>query len=151
MKHEYRKMTNEDLELIVEFELKSREFEPDVFPDFDEEKYRIKYNSLRIDDLPCNDVILCLEGDKLIGRIDLISEYSFMDFISIGYIDWVYVLKPYRGRGIAKSLFKEAEKLFKQKNINEYYLFVASNDEAQNFYKSLNINIKMVEKASKKL
>ena len=101
--------------------------------------------------MPSNDVILYLENDKIIGRIDLISEHGFMDFVSIGYIDWVYVLKPYRGRGISKSLFKEAENLFKQKNVNEYYLFVASNDEAQKFYKSLNINIQMVQKASKKI
>lgn len=151
MIYKFRKMTSKDLELMVTFEKKSRNLEPGVFPDFDEEKYRENFNRIKIEDASFNDVILCIQNNEVIGRVDLMSEYSYMDFYSVGYVDWVYVLKPYRRRGIAKSLFNEAEKVFKEKNIEEYYLFVASNEEAQKFYKSIDFKIESVEKASKNL
>lgn len=151
MTYNFRKMTSKDLDLMVTFEKKSRELEPNVFPDFNEEKYKSNFKRIKIEDTNFNDVILCIENSEVIGRIDLISEYSYMDFYSVGYVDWVYVLKSHRGRGIAKKLFLKAEKVFKEHKIEEYYLFVASNEEAQKFYKSIDIKIENVEKASKKL
>ncbi len=151
MMYTFRKMTSNDLELMVMYEKESRELEPDVFSDFDEESYRKKFLENQIEEAINNDVVLCIENDSIIGRIDIISEYSYMDFGSIGYIDWVYVLKPFRNKGIAKLLFLEAEKLFKENGVGEYYLFVASNEEAKYFYKSLNMDIKRVEKGYKKL
>lgn len=151
MKYIFRKMTSNDLELMVAHEKRSRELEPDVFPDFNEEKYRENFNKIKIEDSNFNDVILCIENNKVIGRVDLMCEYSYMDFYSVGYVDWVYVLKSYRRSGIARMLFSEAEKVFKEKNVGEYYLFVATNEEAQGFYESMDLKIKKVEKASKKL
>jgi len=54
----------------------------------------------------------------------------------MAYVDWVYVLKSYRHRGIAQKLFQEFEKDCVENNIDQYYLIRAENEEADRFYKS---------------
>lgn len=78
--------------------------------------------------------ILAKENGMVVGRI----EYHFYGCIQNGYrmayIDWVYVLKAYRHKGIAQKLFAEFEKDCVQNNINQYYLIRAINEEANRFY-----------------
>ena len=47
----------------------------------------------------------------------------------MAYVDWVYVLKAYRHRGIAQMLFAEFEKDCLQNDIDQYYLIRAANEE----------------------
>lgn len=54
----------------------------------------------------------------------------------MAYVDWVYVLKAYRHRGIARLLFAEFEKDCLQNNIDQYYLIRATNEEANSFYEN---------------
>lgn len=54
----------------------------------------------------------------------------------MAYVDWVYVLKAYRHRGIARKLFVEMEKDCVKNNINQYYLIRARNEDADRFYQS---------------
>jgi len=147
---EYRKMTSKDVLLLTEFEKKSRILEPNVFKPLDEKKHIDLFTSHKVEDYPFNDTILCIDKDEVIGRIDVIYEISFMDFHRIGYVDWVYVQKPYRNKGIAKKLFLEAEKWFKSYKCDLFYLFVAENEEAKAFYDSLDVEIKPINRASKK-
>jgi ribosomal protein S18 acetylase RimI-like enzyme len=144
-------MTSRDLEALVKYQVEKRETEPDIFPDFDESQYRENFSSKPIEDYPSNKVILVIDGDKIVGRVDVIVEYSFMDFATIGYIDWIYVLKNYRKQGIAKKLIEKAEDFMRENQVDSYYLFPATNDEAQAFYNNIDIEIKNVEKAQKKL
>lgn len=78
--------------------------------------------------------ILAIVDDKVVGRI----EYHFYGCLQNGfrmcYIDWVYVLKEYRKKGIAKKLFLELEKDCKINLINQYYLLCGTNDYANGFY-----------------
>lgn len=78
--------------------------------------------------------ILAKEDGMVVGRI----EYHFYGCIQNGYrmayVDWVYVLKAYRHKGIAQKLFGEFEKDCVQNNINQYYLIRAINEEANRFY-----------------
>lgn len=78
--------------------------------------------------------ILAKENGMVVGRI----EYHFYGCIQNGYrmayVDWVYVLKAYRHKGIAQKLFAEFEKDCVQNNINQYYLIRAINEEANRFY-----------------
>ena len=78
--------------------------------------------------------ILAKEDGMVVGRI----EYHFYGCIQNGYrmayVDWVYVLKAYRHKGIAQKLFVEFEKDCVQNNINQYYLIRAINEEANRFY-----------------
>ena len=104
-----------------------------------------------IEDYSLNEVILCIKDNMVIGRVDLIVEQSFMDYEKIGYVDWVYVLKLHRKKGIAKKLFNEAETYFTEHMCKLYYLFVATNEEAKGFYSSINVEINSIDRASKKL
>ncbi len=144
-------MRSNDLEKIIELEKQARQEEPKVFPSFDEKLFRQNFLRNNIEDSKSNDVILCIENDQVIGRIDLIVEKSYFDFENVGYVDWVYVLKSKRKQGIAKRLFLEAESLFKEKDTSQYYLFVAKNEEAQAFYKSIDIDVMMIERGIKRL
>jgi len=146
----FRKLVKSDLELIIKSEKINRIQEPDVFSDFDENKYRKSFTS-NIDSMTNNEVILCIEEDEIIARIDLIILNNFFDFSKEGYVDWVYVQKPHRRKGLARMLFAEAEKHFCENNVTNYYLFTASNDDAQAFYNSIDIALKKVEKGSKKI
>ena len=78
--------------------------------------------------------ILAKENGKVVGRI----EYHFYGCMQNGYrmayVDWVYVLKAYRHKGIAQKLFVEFERDCVQNNINQYYLIRATNEEANRFY-----------------
>ena len=151
MDYKYKYMDMNDLELVVSSEIENRILEPDVFPKFNQEKFRENFINNDIKDFKMNEVILCIDNGKIIGRIDLMVEKSFMDFKSIGYIDWVYVSKPYRNKGLAKKLFIEAKIYFDKLECDLYYLFVASNEQAKGFYKSIDIEIENIERASKKL
>lgn len=79
--------------------------------------------------------ILAKENGKIVGRI----EYHFYGCIQDGhrmaYVDWVYVLKAYRHKGIAQKLFAEFEKDCIKNGIHQYYLIRATNEEADRFYK----------------
>ena len=54
----------------------------------------------------------------------------------MAYVDWVYVLKAHRHKGIAQMLFAELEKDCKKHNIDQYYLIRATNEAADRFYKN---------------
>ena len=58
------------------------------------------------------------------------------DGYRMAYVDWVYVLKAYRHRGIAQMLFAELEKDCGRNGIDQYYLIRARNEEADRFYGS---------------
>ncbi len=151
MNYKFRYMDEFDLELVISSEVENRLLEPGVFPDLDLDKFRVNFKRNNIRDFKMNEVILCIEDGKIIGRVDLLVEKSFMDFKSIGYIDWVYVSKPHRNKGLAKLLFNEAKKYFVKLDCELYYLFVAANEEARGFYKSIDIDVEEIERASEKL
>lgn len=80
--------------------------------------------------------ILAIENGKVLGRI----EYHFYGCVQCGsrmaYVDWVYVLKKFRRRGIAQKLFAEFERDCRRNKIHQYYLIRATNDAADRFYKN---------------
>jgi len=149
--YQYRLMTTDDLELMVEYQKLKRELEPGVFPDFKEEEFRKSFLNFPIEESARNWVILVLHEEKIIGRVDLIIDFSFMDYDSVGYIDWVYVLKNYRGQRIAKELFKQAEIIMNEHDVDYYYLFSATNDEAVRFYSSTDLEMEQITRGKKKL
>ena len=52
----------------------------------------------------------------------------------MAYVDWVYVRKAYRHRGIARMLFAEQKKDCARNGIDQYYLIRVTNEEAGRFY-----------------
>ncbi len=142
--------TSSDISALCEFEKTARITEPEIWIDkFDINEYRKKMLSADLDNLENNKIILAKQNGKIIGRCDLLIMDSLMDFEMIGYIDWIYVLKGYRRKGIGKRLIDRAEEFFREKGVKEYYLFTAQNDEAQKFYHKLGYTIKNREIALK--
>lgn len=78
--------------------------------------------------------ILAKENGKVVGRIEYHFYGCMQDGYRMAYVDWVYVLKAYRHKGIAQELFAEFERDCVQNNINQYYLIRATNEEANRFY-----------------
>lgn len=147
-------LCEDNIDKLVDFELEARITEPDVFlGDFNGKEYKSKISKSLIEKEFINTkVLLAYEDDKVIGRIDLMILASLMDGGKRGYVDWIYVLKEYRHNKVAQELFKSAEEYLKEIGVNDYFLIVARNKEAQNFYHSFNnCNIETSEILSKDL
>ena len=80
--------------------------------------------------------ILAMEDGNVVGRIEYHFYGCMQDGYRMAYVDWVYVLKAYRHRGIAQMLFAELEKDCGRNGIDQYYLIRARNEEADRFYGS---------------
>jgi ribosomal protein S18 acetylase RimI-like enzyme len=142
-------MENKDIKHLIQLDRYINIEEPKAVETIDENKYKDLFHTLPIDNNSNNDIILCFEGDDIIGRIDLMYETSYIDFSKVGYIDWIYVRKAYRNQGVGKRLLLEAEKLFYKAGCFKYYLFIADNKQAQAFYKTSGLEIKTMKTAQK--
>ena len=79
--------------------------------------------------------ILAIDGGLALGRIEYHFYGCMQDGYRMAYVDWVYVLKEYRRRGIAQQLFREMERDCTENHISQYYLIRAESEEADRFYK----------------
>lgn len=79
-------------------------------------------------------VLAKIDG-KVVGRIEYHFYGCMQDGSKMAYVDWVYVLKAYRHRGIAQGLFSEFEAHCAENEINQYYLIRATNQNADRFYR----------------
>jgi len=130
-----------NLNKLIRFEKRARISEPDVFlNNFDEEKFKSEtLLALRNPLFASARCLMCVDADEeVIGRIDfsLLSSFAFGGDLRV-YVDWVYVLKECRHKGVARFLFERMEEALAKLNINEYFLIAAENEEAQRFYDSL--------------
>ena len=69
--------------------------------------------------------------------IDSSMMYSHFDGSIKAYLDWICVIKSYHHYGVAQSLMCELRKQLKNEGVNTLVALIASNDEAQRFYRSL--------------
>lgn len=124
-----------DIEALCNFEKEARETEKDIWGwNFNEEDYINKLKMLNIDDMENTKIIVAKYKDKIVGRCDISINFTLVDFNKTGYVDWIYTLKGNRCMGIGKKLLRGAEEYFKSKGVSSFYLFTASNNEAQQFY-----------------
>jgi len=133
-------LTLENIELLVEFEQQARETEPDIFMEgFDAAQFHKDTEAaLRNPQFSPARCLMCVDNDKIIGRLDfsIISSFSFGGNLQV-YVDWVYVLKEHRHQGVAQFLFSQMEEMLTGMGIGEYFLHMAENDEAVRFYNSV--------------
>jgi len=84
---------------------------------------------------------ICIKNNKPIGFINLAIRSDYVEGSKtspVGYLEGIYVKKAYRKKGIAKLLFKEAEKWFKAKYVKEIGSdAMATNIVSQKFHKNL--------------
>lgn len=82
--------------------------------------------------------LLAIENGEVIGRIEYHFYGCLQDGYRMAYVDWVYVLKDHRHKGVAQSLFREFENDCRENNIDQYYLVRSTNEEANRFYNKFN-------------
>ena len=134
-------LTVDNIDMLVEFEINARISETDVFIEkFDEAKFKNQTLDALINPLFSSAKCLMCADDtgNIIGRLDL----TLLPSLAFGgdlraYIDWIYVLKNRRNKGVARFLLSQAEVILKQLGVSEYFLITAENDEAGKFYRGL--------------
>lgn len=78
--------------------------------------------------------ILAKESGMVVGRIEYHFYGCMQDGARMAYVDWVYVLRAHRHKGIAQMMFREFERDCMRNNIDQYYLIRANNEAASRFY-----------------
>lgn len=76
--------------------------------------------------------------NNVVGRIDASLIPSHFDGSIKAYLDWICVLKSYRHNGVAQALMKHLRKVLKEQyNVSVLIGLIASNKNAQSFYRNL--------------
>ncbi len=81
--------------------------------------------------------LLAYIDEKVVGRIDSTMLCSHFDGSKKAYLDWICVLKSFRHRGVAQALMLALRKTLHEQGVDTLIGLIASNDEAQRFYRSL--------------
>ena len=97
----------------------------DVNASFDNPKFN---NSLSL---------LAYVDGKVVGRIDACKICSHFDGSTKAYLDWICVIKSYRHKGVGQALMSKLREELKKEGIDTLIGLIASNEEAQRFYRNL--------------
>ncbi|MDO5400247.1 MAG: GNAT family N-acetyltransferase [Eubacteriales bacterium] len=89
---------------------------------------------LILENLPSTTSLVAVEGGQVIGRLEYHFYSCLQDGCRMAYVNWVYVAKAHRHRGVAQALFREFEAVCRQNRIDQYYLIQARNPGAASFY-----------------
>jgi len=82
--------------------------------------------------------LLAYDENRVVGRIDSTLICSHLDGSTKAYLDWICVLKSQRHKGTAQALMTELRRILKEENGADTLIgLIASNPEAQRFYRSL--------------
>ena len=81
--------------------------------------------------------LLAYVNGKVVGRIDSTLVCSHFDGSVKAYLDWICVLNSQRHKGIAQMLMAELRRRLKEAGADTLIGLIASNPEAQRFYRSL--------------
>lgn len=127
---------------VISYELSLRDEEPDWGWKINEDYINKVSSSFK--DTKYNNALsfIAYIDNKVVGRIDASLIPSHFDGSMKAYLDWICVLKSYRHRGVAQALMKELRIVLKEEyNVDTLIGLIASNEEAQRFYKSLENSI----------
>lgn len=81
--------------------------------------------------------LLAYMDGKVVGRIDSTLICSHFDGSVKAYLDWICVIKSYRHKGVAQALMQTLRKELKERKADTLVGLIASNEDAQHFYRSL--------------
>ncbi len=82
--------------------------------------------------------LLAYEEGRVVGRIDSTLICSHFDGSVKAYLDWICVLKSFRHEGVAQELMKALRQELKERyHVDTLIALIASNEEAQRFYRNL--------------
>ena len=81
--------------------------------------------------------LLAYMDGKVVGRIDSTKICSHFDGSTKAYLDWICVIKSYRHKGVAQALMQALRKELKAQDVDTLIGLIASNEDAQHFYRKL--------------
>ena len=81
--------------------------------------------------------LLAYMDSKVVGRIDSTKICSHFDSSTKAYLDWICVIKSYRHKGVAQTLMQALRKELKEQGVDTLIGLIASNEDAQRFYRHL--------------
>ena len=81
--------------------------------------------------------LLASVDGRVAGRIDSTLICSHFDGSVKAYLDWICVLQSQRHKGTAQALMTELRRRLKEAGADTLIGLIASNPEAQRFYRSL--------------
>ena len=131
------KYTKERIDDVIQFELDLRKEENFWGWEINDEYIQSVKDSFENEAFDHSISLLAYVDNKVVGRIDSSMIYSHFDGSIKAYLDWICVIKSYRHYGVAQSLMSELRKQLKNEGVNTLVALIASNDEAQRFYRSL--------------
>lgn len=122
---------------VIDFETRLRAEEPFFSWDIGE-KYRADVERSFSDPRFVGCISLLAEEDgKIVGRIDSTLIPSRFDGSVKAYLDWICVIKSHRHRGVAQNLMNALRAELRARSVDTLVALIASNDEAQRFYRSI--------------
>ena len=134
---EIKRYTKELMEDCIEFELNLRKEEDSWGWEIDEKYKEDVRQSFKNPNFDTSISLLAYMDSHVVGRIDSSMIFSHFDGSKKAYLDWICVLKSYRHKGVAQALMKTLREFLKEEGVNTLIGLIASNDEAQRFYKAL--------------
>ena len=81
--------------------------------------------------------LLAYMDGKVVGRIDSTKICSHFDGSTKAYLDWICVIKSYRHKGVAQALMQALREKLKEHEVDTLIGLIASNKDAQYFYRNL--------------
>ena len=148
---EFRKLNEETVDAYLSYLRRAMDEEPEMMlcESVDENGIR---NRVR-DPFYCNTVsLLAMENGEVLGRIEYHFYGCMQDGYRMAYVDWVYVLKEHRHKGIAQGLFRAFEADCAEHTIHQYFLIRAENENADRFYRAFSdATLEMVPTVRKQL
>lgn len=137
MKIIIEKYTKERIDDVIQFELDLRKEENFWGWEINDDYIKSVKDSFENEAFNHSISLLAYVDNKVVGRIDSSMIASHFDGSIKAYLDWICVIKSYRHFGVAQSLMNELRKQLKSEGVNTLVALIASNDEAQRFYRSL--------------
>ena len=132
-----KKMTKEQINDVVDFEKALRKEEDFWNWDINDKYIQSVTKSFEDERFSSSITLLAYMDNRVVGRIDSTIIASHFDGEIKAYLDWICVLKSYRHLKVAQTLLDNLRLNLNKQNIHTLIGIIATNEEAQRFYKSI--------------
>ena len=133
-----KRYTKNEIKDVIDFELRLRKEEDFWGWEIDDAYIESVKKSFEDSKFANSVSFLAYMDGKVIGRIDSSLICSHFDGSTKAYLDWICVLKSARHLGVAQKLLAELRTyLREQYHVDTLIALMASNDEAQRFYRAV--------------
>lgn len=137
MDFEIQLFTEDKMADVLEFERRLRQEESDWGWEIDEAYQKAVKNSFSDSRFANALTLLAYAGNQVVGRIDSTLLATHFEGSVNAYLDWICVLKSWRHQGAAQALMAELRRRLKEQGAVTLVGLIASNEEAQRFYRSI--------------